>query len=117
MCWGVLQHSSVALTLCCPVGALPITMSLAKGGLGTEVKCTMNKRAKVSNESMMGCSSANLNHRHSACLAHGFKKHCRVSSLHCAKVTGPTESQHGHLGKAGEKLLSTVSVGADDFLN
>lgn len=77
----------------------------------------MNKRAKVSSETMTGCSSGDLNHRHSGCLAHRFRKHCRASLLDCAKETGPTQGQHGLLGKAGAKLMSTVSAGADDFLN
>lgn len=78
---------------------------------------SMNKKAKVSSETMTGCSSGNLNHRHLGSLAQGFRKHCGTSSLHCAKVTGPTLGQHELLGKAGAKLMSTVSVGADDFLN
>lgn len=91
-------------------------MSLANGGLGIEVKGSMNKTAKVSNETMTSCTSGNLNHRHSGSLAHKFRKH-RLSSLHCAKVTGPIQSQHGLLSKAGAKLFGTVSVDADHFLN
>lgn len=49
-------HSSAQHTDC-PVGALPINMSLANGGLGTEVKGSMNKRVKVINETKTGCSS------------------------------------------------------------
>lgn len=53
--WYTAPHST--LTLCCPVGALPINMSLANGGLVTEVKGSMNKRVKVINETKTGCSS------------------------------------------------------------
>lgn len=77
----------------------------------------MNKRAKVINETKTGGSSGDLNHRHAGCLACGFRKHCWVSSLQCAKVTGSTQGQCGLLDKAGAKLLSTVSVDADDFLD
>lgn len=37
---------------------------------------------------------------------------CSLSSLHCTKVTGPTQGQHGLLGKDETKLLNTLSVGA-----
>lgn len=61
---------------------------------------------------MTGCSSGDLSHRHSGCPAHRFRKDCRLSSLHCAKVTGLTQGQHGLLGKAGAKLAKKQEYGA-----
>ena len=101
------------------MGALPIMMSLANGGLSVKVKGSVNSRVqqKSSMKQRQVVAVGDLNRGRAGRVTCGFRKHCRVSSLSRARVTDPIQDLPRLLGKAGGKLLHIVSVGADDFLN
>lgn len=80
------------------------------------MQCEQQGPAKVFDETETDRSRGGFESR-AGRVACGFRKHYWVSSLLRAKVRDPTQGLHGLLGKAGGKLLSTVSVGPDDFLN
>lgn len=112
-------HSVVTLTLWCPMGTLPITISVANRSLSVKVKGSVNSRfqQKSLRKQRQAVAMGDLNRRHAGRVVCGFRKLCCLSSLPRAEVTDPTQGLHRLLGKVGGKSLGVVSVGADDFFN